>query len=208
MEEQAADARAVIEQVAGGRAHVAGHSYGGGVALQLTLAAPDAVQSLILMETLPPASVPSLEAFFGKVGPIAETWTAGDKTGAVQAFLDLVFGAGWEPLVEAHMPAGWFERAVADIDGFFTTELPAFGPWMESQPDAASIKQPVLSILGANSDPYFAEVDGLIHELLPQTETFVVPGASHGLQFMNPTAVTEALLVFCAKHPMRVAARG
>ncbi|MGI8782941.1 MAG: alpha/beta fold hydrolase [Acidobacteriota bacterium] len=48
--QQAADALAVIRRVAGGRAHVAGHSYGGLIALQLSLDTPGAVHSLSLLE--------------------------------------------------------------------------------------------------------------------------------------------------------------
>ena len=60
--QQAQDALAVVQRVAGGRAHVAGHSYGGATALQLALRAPDAVHSLALLE--PPLAVASAEAFF------------------------------------------------------------------------------------------------------------------------------------------------
>ena len=150
---------------------------------------------------------PSFDAFFSQFGPVVEKYEAGNKAGATQDFLDLVLGKGWEPLAEPHLPAGCFDRAVADIDTFFTVELPAVEGWMASQPDATRIKQPVLSVLGANSDPYFAEVDALIHELMPQAETFVVPGATHGLQFMNPKAVANALAGFLARHPMAAAAR-
>src|SRR4029079_3823167 len=53
---QAADALAVVNHGAGGRAHVAGHSYGGVTALQLALDAPDSVHSLALLQ--PPLAVP------------------------------------------------------------------------------------------------------------------------------------------------------
>ena len=50
VEEAAADARALLEYLGIGRAHVVGHSYGGCVALQLALDAPERVYSLALVE--------------------------------------------------------------------------------------------------------------------------------------------------------------
>jgi pimeloyl-ACP methyl ester carboxylesterase len=204
--QQAADALGIINAVAGGRAHVAGHSYGGATALQVALDAPGAVHSLTLMEPLPPEPVPSFETFFAQVGPVNEKYAAGDKSGATQAFLDVALEPAWEPKVAGHLPAGWFERAVADIDGFFQVELPAVEGWMASQPAASSIKQPTLSVLGGDSSRYFGEVHELLLRLIPGCEGLVVPNATHGLQFMNPRFVAEGIAAFCAKHPMKVAA--
>ncbi|MGD9893084.1 MAG: alpha/beta fold hydrolase, partial [Dehalococcoidia bacterium] len=50
IEQQTADARAVLRHVGVERAHIAGHSYGGVIALQLALDAPEVVQSLVLLE--------------------------------------------------------------------------------------------------------------------------------------------------------------
>src|SRR5687767_4563107 len=47
---QAADCRALLRHLGVERAHVVWHSYGGAVALQLALDAPDVVQSLALLE--------------------------------------------------------------------------------------------------------------------------------------------------------------
>jgi pimeloyl-ACP methyl ester carboxylesterase len=158
------------------------------------------------MEPLPPAPTPGFEAFFASFGPVNEMYAAGDRAGATRAFLHIVLGPRWEALVAPHMPEGWLQRAIDEIDGFFTVELPAVEPWLASQPPADRIQQPVLSVLGADSHPYFAEVDALLRERIPGTETLLVPGATHGLQFMNPKAVTEGFLAFLAKHPMRVPA--
>src|SRR5262245_42936289 len=48
--DQAAHARGLLSQLGVDRAHVVGHSYGGDVALQLALDAPEVVQSLALLE--------------------------------------------------------------------------------------------------------------------------------------------------------------
>jgi pimeloyl-ACP methyl ester carboxylesterase len=48
--EQAQDALAILRRVCGESAHVAGHSYGGVIGIQLALDAPEAVHSLALFE--------------------------------------------------------------------------------------------------------------------------------------------------------------
>ncbi|MEX0782043.1 MAG: alpha/beta hydrolase [Dehalococcoidia bacterium] len=203
--EQAADALAVIRQVAGGRGHVAGHSYGGAILLQLALDAPEAVHTLALLE--PPLPVPSAEAFIGRLAATAGIYAAGDGEGAMDAFLDIVLGPSeYKEACARHLPEGWHERAVADIDTFYQVEFPALGEWAFTRELAQGVTQPVLSVYGANSDPFFREGDTLIGDWLPQAETFVLPEASHGLEFMNPRGMAEGLVAFLAKHPMRVPA--
>jgi pimeloyl-ACP methyl ester carboxylesterase len=49
IEQQAADARALLEYLHAQPAHVVGHSYGGAIAMQLALDAPESVHSLALL---------------------------------------------------------------------------------------------------------------------------------------------------------------
>jgi 3-oxoadipate enol-lactonase len=207
IKQQAQDALAVIKQVAGGTAHVAGHSYGGATALQLAIDEPGAVHTLTLMEPLPPEPVPLFDAFFGRFGPVNEMYAAGDKAGATGAFLDIALDSGWRPKVAPHLPAGWFDRAVADIDGFFQVELPAVPEWLEGGVAAGSVRQPTLSVVGGDSERYFGEVHELLLRVVPGAIGAVIPGVTHGLQFMDPNAVAQAIARFCAKHPMPAAAR-
>jgi hypothetical protein len=41
---------------------------------------------------------------------------------------------------------------------------------------------------------------------LPQAERAGIPGATHGMQSMNPVAVGEAAFEFLRRHPMRAPA--
>jgi pimeloyl-ACP methyl ester carboxylesterase len=200
--QQAADALAVIRHVADGRAHVAGHSYGAATALQLALDAPGAVQSLSLLE--PPLAVPAGEAFFANLPPIAATYAAGDKPGAVDAFLTLVIGPGYGAAIDKSLAAGWFEQSAADIDTFFQVEVPALNEWQLTEELARRISQPVLSVLGANSDQFFVEGHALLQKWFPRAEAYVLANATHGLQMQNAPALAERLAAFLARHPMPV----
>lgn len=201
--QQAADARAVIEAIVGGPAHVSGHSYGGAIALQLALDAPELVHTLALREPPLPAT-PGIEAFVGRLVSTVPAYASGDASGAIDAFLDIVLGPGeYKDATERNMPAGWHERAVSDVRTLYEFELPALGEWQFTKEIAGRITQPVLSVVGAISDPFFVENAALIREWFPQAEQFVVPNASHGLQYMNPQAVAEGMAAFLQQHPIR-----
>lgn len=201
--QQAADCRALMESVGVRRAHVVGHSYGGAIALQLALDAPDMIRSLALLE---PALliVPSAPQFMEAMGPIVGMYEAGDKTGAVDGFLRAVMGPEYSGVLDRALP-GAFEQAVADADTFFQIELPALVQWSFTRADAGRITQPVLAVLGADSHtlwPGWVEVHDLVQTWLPQAEAFVLDGATHGLQMMNPRGMAAGMAGFFARHPL------
>ncbi len=198
--QQAADALAVIQHVAGGRAHVAGHSYGAATAIQLALDTPGAVHSLMLLE--PPMPVPSAEALFANVPALAAMYGSGDGAGAIDAFLTIVVGADYRAGADKNLAPGWFERSVADVDAFFQVELGALGEWQFTEELAHRISQPVLSILGGESSQFFVEGHALLQQWMPQTAAFVLPGATHGLQMQNPRALAEAMVAFLSRNSM------
>jgi pimeloyl-ACP methyl ester carboxylesterase len=80
--------------------------------------------------------------------------------------------------------------------------------WHFTREDAARVKQPILGVLGAESAstwPGSNEIQGRLHEWLPQTEPFVLAGANHALQERDPRGVAEAIAPFFARHPIAVA---
>ena len=78
----AADAAALLEHLGVPRAHVAGHSTGAVVAVQLALDSPETVHTLILLEPLM-LSVPSGEAVLQQVGPAFEAYGQRRPRGSV-----------------------------------------------------------------------------------------------------------------------------
>jgi pimeloyl-ACP methyl ester carboxylesterase len=125
--QQAADCRALMRRLGVQSAHVVGHSYGGAIALQLALDAPDAVHSLALLE---PALliVPSTQQFMEALALVLQMYEAGDKTGAVDSFLEAVMGPEYRNVLDRVLP-GAFAQAAADADTFFWIELPALQQW-------------------------------------------------------------------------------
>ena len=193
--QQAADARALLGHLGISRAHVAGHSYGGAIAIQLTLDAPDLVASLALLEPALASAVAQSPEFQETIASASSKYQAGDRAGAVDAFLAFVLQPEYRPLLEKNLP-GAFDQAVADSDTAFRVELDALLKWSFTAEDAARIRQPVLSVIGEESGPRFDEGHKVIQQWMPHAEELRVPQANHALQFMNPRAVAEGLAGF------------
>lgn len=201
---QAADCRALARHLGHERVHVAGHSYGGVIALHLALSNPDLVHTLTLLEP----AVALGESGAGYRESLEQGVRRYREAGAavvVDEFLSMRFGDGYRERLDRDMP-GVFDQAVADAAVSFEVELPALRDWEFGEAEARRIKQPVLSVVGSESDvlsPRFVEADRLLREWLPDAEGFVLPGAAHGMQMQNPAGMARALAEFLAKHPMR-----
>jgi pimeloyl-ACP methyl ester carboxylesterase len=201
--EQAADCRALLRHLGVRRAHVVGQSYGGAVALQLALDAPDLVHSLALLE--PALAVgESAEGYRASLaGGIERYREVSDTAAVVDGFLE----ARWpryHDTLERVLP-GAFDRAVADAGTVFESELPGLLNWRFGGAEARRIDQPALSVLGGKSDdlwPRFGETHRFLLERLPNAERFVLPGVTHFLQVEDPRGMAEALIAFWSRHPL------
>ena len=201
--QQAADCRELMRGLGVERAHVVGHSSGGVIALQLALAAPEIVHSLVLLE---PAllDVPSGPLFAEAIGPALQLYQAGDKEGAMDGFLRVAIGPAYRRCLDEQIPGG-YAQALADADTFFAVELPSLGEWRLTREDAGRITQPVLAVLGGESAKDWAgwpEVHARVQEWMPQTEPFVLAGSNHALEMPDPRGVATAMAAFFARHPM------
>jgi pimeloyl-ACP methyl ester carboxylesterase len=206
LQEQAADACAVLDHLGLERAHVAEHSYGGTIALQMVLDAPERVATLALLE---PGGIPTPAGarFRSEVAePTLARYHAGDKAGAVEAFLIGVCGPRIREVVDQVLPPGAFDLALTtDADTFFGTEFSARLDWRFGPEEAARITQPVLLVLGTESaavTPIYAEAAAMLNDWLPQAELAELPGATHALQMMNATGMAKVLADFFARHPL------
>jgi pimeloyl-ACP methyl ester carboxylesterase len=201
--QHAADAAALLGHLGVRRAHVAGHSSGGDIALQLAFDRPDLVQTLALLE---PAlmSVPSAAAFFESAGPALAAYRSGDREAAMAAFLSAVCSLDWETcraVLEEHVPGGT-AQAIKDADTFFGSYLPALGAWQFGPNEAAAIHQPVLSVLGTQSERLFVEGRALLHSWFSQAEDLTIEGVGHLLHMQRPQHVVRGVAAFLGRHPI------
>ena len=200
--DHASDAAALLAHLGVRRAHVVGHSTGATIALQLAHDHPEVVETLALLEP-PLFVVPSAQAFLNQAGPSLEAHAAGDGDAAMAGFLSLVSGLDWETcraLLDDRLPGG-ADRALAEADFMFGSELPALGAWTFGPEQAASISQPVLSMLGTRSEPLFVESHELLRSWFPQIDELTLEGAGHLLHIEQPTSAAEGLTEFLRRHP-------
>jgi pimeloyl-ACP methyl ester carboxylesterase len=201
LSEQARDCQRLLSQLGVERTHVVGHSFGGTIAIQLALDAPQLVHTLSLLE-------PGL-----MVGESAKLYRQGLESGlqrfqdagarvAIDEFLQMRWPEYHESL--EHALPGAFEQAVADGATWFETDLPAVLDSQFGEAEARTIVQPVLVVLGERSTllhPRFAETHRLLLNWLPNAEGFVVAGAAHFQPVESPRRLAEALADFYARHP-------
>ncbi len=203
--DHAADAIGLLEYLQLSRAHVIGHSHGGAIALQLAFERPDLVHTLALLE---PAlySLPSAALLFERAAPSVEAYCAGDMEGAVAGFLRVASGLELErclAVLDEHVPGG-FARAVEDADTLFGVELPAVVAWTFGPEQAATISQPVLSVLGAETDQLWVDAAATLRCWFPKLDERRVDGVGHLLHMQNPAPVARGLGAFLSHHPIGV----
>ena len=200
MRQQAADCRAVMQDLGIERAHCVGQSYGGAILLQMALDFPDAVHSLALLEPALPSVLGNSQAFTEMVGKVVALYSSGDKATALATFGEEVAGADFRAVFDQTLPPGHFERWVADADTIFQSDLPALQQWQFTHEDASRITQPVLNLRGANTKPYFKEIHETVRTWLPHAEHSELADATHAMLQTNPKGAAERLVSFFSRH--------
>lgn len=188
-----------------GPVHLIGHSYGGSIALHITLAHPELVRTLTLIE--PP--VPSLlqnvaggdtvwknfETRF-KI-PAANEFKKGNNERAVNIFVGGVTG---DSLAFSKIPELYRNMIMENIlelrgfalnDKFFITV---------TCNELKQITVPVLLVGGANSPILFTSILNELERCLSNRERVVLPNASHGAQNDNAFEFNKTTLNFINRH--------
>jgi pimeloyl-ACP methyl ester carboxylesterase len=201
--EHAADAAALLEHLDVRRAHVVGHSTGASIGAQLALDRPEKVHTLTLLEpTL--LSLPLGRGFLQAAAPVFEAYGRGDHAGAFAMFVTAASGLDWErcrALLEERIP-GVVTQSIKDADTFFGVELPAVAEWTFGPEQAAALRGPVLSVIGAETQPLWVEIADFLRSSLPHVDECTIDGVGHLLQIQRPEPVARGIAGFLGRHSM------
>lgn len=198
VEEQAADALAMLQYLGIEQAHIVGHSYGGTIALQMALDAPEVVHSLSLLE---PGILPETLEPPEQLQAAIARYQEGKPTEAVAVFIEMLEGPEWRSKLASTVPGGP-EQAERDAKTFFEIEFPALGQWDFGADRAEKIHHPVLYIWGSETNPFIKESRDFFHSWFPEAEDHQVPGVTHSLQMEDPQAVAARIADFLDRHPL------
>lgn len=211
------DLTAFIETLDFEKVNLVGSSYGAYTGLTVTMENPGLVNSLVLCE--PPVipllvsnmnnplqilsllfrDYPTGKSFlkFGMkaISPAKKQLRKGDDEEAVRLFANGVFGEGG------------FENLPEEIQSRIVANAPALkaellGPGFPgfSKEEASEMNIPVLLVSGENSPRFFRTISDKLHNLLPNSKYFVIPGVSHKMHVANPEMFNEKVLEFLNNH--------
>jgi len=79
-------------------------------------------------------------------------------------------------------------------------ELPALTEWTFGPAEAAAISQPVLSVLGTETQPLWVDVADFLRSSLPHVEDCTTDGVGHLLHIQRPEPVARAMAEFLARN--------
>src|SRR6201981_2354473 len=175
MQGWAGDCVALLNHLGIVSAHVAGHSFGAGIALQMAIDAPGRVRKLALLEPPLLSLVPSGGQFTAWAASVREIYDSGDKTAAMDIVLAGAYGQDYRRFTDIALPAGAFDRAVSDIDTYFQVELGAMQHWNITIEGLKDIRCPVLSMRGSDTLPVFFEGGALLTQWIPEIDKALIP---------------------------------
>lgn len=186
------DLRLLLEHLQIARAHLVGHSFGGGVALDFALAYPDRVASLSLVGAGP----------MGFVAPEEERKAAGAVFAVIKQGDDAILSA-WlkHPMWAASQQRPEVLKA---LEASTRRSLSAFrlptAPFVLVKPQAierlGEIKTPTLVIIGDKDTPGNRQASDLLGTQIPNAQLKVIAGADHALPLGWSAEFNSAVLAF------------
>lgn len=197
IERLAHDLVALIDGVVGGPVDLLGHSMGGAISIAVTLARPDLVRSLILMDTTgwsfrpdDPAMAALLEGFVSNYDPTEGLPDISALAGPEDALIAATTSPEWQQL-KAERDASFDPYALKALgtELFSGTSDPA---------RLAAISCPVTVVVGEHDHPFVGQAAELAASVADGTHV-VIDGAYHSPQLTHADAWRSAIEAHLAR---------
>jgi pimeloyl-ACP methyl ester carboxylesterase len=198
VERQTDDLAAIIQAMGIAPAHIVGHSYGGAVALNLTLRHPELVRTLVLAEP----------AVSGVLADTPENDVVSKESQAIRAQMKDAFASGNEERIvrtyASHVAPGEFEKAPSEVRQMLVANVPAFQLDFTSRrppftcDDARRVAVPVLILSGDRSPMGLQRIAEEAARCIKGARLVRIPQATHWLQSDHAQAFNDAVLAFLA----------
>jgi len=196
--EPAADPNILVQlaELAGGPVHLAGHSYGGAVALEAARVLGNRVASLTLIE---PVSFHLLRAVkhpqWNRVNGVGRRVVAAAGAGKTERAAQ-VYMSYWIGLLKWWVTPRKMRDAVVSTVGKVAAEFAMIEtmPWRPG--DYANIGAPTRLLLGERSPKGAKAVIDVLEQVLPRAHTRIIRGAGH----MSPITHREEVARLIARH--------
>jgi pimeloyl-ACP methyl ester carboxylesterase len=173
---------------------VGGLSFGGLASLHLTLARPERVRALLLVDTGPGFKNPKAQARWESM---VERTASFVETQGMRAFVD---GRARETTIGLH-PERPAARAAADAiaaqvpHGIAHFARRVAGPAPPVIDQLASIQVPALVLVGEQDDAYLRAAE-VMEDRLPRARKVTIAGAGHLVNLDEPVAFEQAVIEF------------
>jgi pimeloyl-ACP methyl ester carboxylesterase len=197
------DLAAVVDAIAagtGGSVDVAGHSYGGRIALGAALRTAN-LRRVVCYEGAPPAPGRGYQAEDAATAQRLEALVAaGDRDEALATFMRDIVGMP-EPDLEAFRADPIWPRRAAAIDTTIR-ELRAETSTAGSLEVLGAVRQPVLQVLGGASSEPFAAATRALDARLRDGRVVTIAGARHAAHHTHPDEFVAAIEAFLGAPDM------
>lgn len=187
------DAAELMRHLNARSATIVGHSWGGIVALGLTVTHPELVGRMVLMEPVFHAKRHPTPRFLLAFMRIQLLRKVRGAEAATVAFLRFATSRADGGTTYDRLPPEMRAQLMNNATGTMA-ELGAGTGEALSDERVAEIKTPVLILEGAVSQSVFRKASSRLAKTLPQAQVQVLPGASHLMQFDAPSDFERAVL--------------
>lgn len=187
------DLRALLDHLRVDQAHLVGLSKGGAIALDFTLAYPQRVNKLVLIDTVLGGYSWSPEATAHQQ-LIWQRASQGGIAAAKEAWLAHPY---FVPAYRQPTVAARLAHLVTDYSGWhFVNHDTEYGLTPPASQRLRDIHVPTLVMVGQEDLPDVGRIADLLHQHVPAAQKVVIPGVGHMANMEAPERVNAALLQF------------